>query len=185
MKRTINFLLLLCLTFCLSACGVPQEDYDALTKENSSLQEQVESLQAELELLSKRNQTLEKRIEKLQSESFEPEESVASESSNAIENYKQEKEASANAPRDTEVVAYAETVLTDFYPDSKFPFDAINEYEIVKTNLRYKIEGTFKENKKSSYEDFCMIIEFLDNQYETYDLVSLQVGKETVYKLQN
>lgn len=46
MKRAF-FLLLCCLVLSLSACGVPQTDYDALVEENSSLQAQVESLKSE------------------------------------------------------------------------------------------------------------------------------------------
>lgn len=50
MKRTFC-LLLCCLVFLLSACGVSQTDYDALVEENSSLQTQVISLQSEVETL--------------------------------------------------------------------------------------------------------------------------------------
>lgn len=181
MKRTF-FALLLCLVFALSACGVPQEDYDDLVEANASLITQVKSLET-------RNQNLEKLVEELKteianssSEVSETEETATTDTSNALEEYKKQQEATANEPDDIEIVSYAQTVIKDFYPDSKFPFGATKEYKVVKTNLKYKIEGTFKENKNASYEDFCMIIEFLDDKYETYDLISLQVGKIDIYK---
>lgn len=172
MKRTFC-LLLCCLVFSLSACGVSQTDYDALVEENASLQAQVESLQS-------RNQNLEKRIEELKTE-----ETTSTDVSNDLEEYKKQKEDAANEPRNSEIVAYAQTVIKDFYPDSKFPLDSTSEYEVVKTALRYKIEGTFKENKNASYEEFCMIIEFSDDKYETYDLISLQIGKTTIFEQNN
>lgn len=184
MKRTFC-LLLCCLVFLLSACGVSQTDYDALVEENSSLQAQVESLQT-------RNQNLEKLVEELRTElsntsneTSESELTTPTDNSNDFEEYKDEKEASANEPTNVEIVSYAQTVIKDYYPDSKFPFGATSEYKVVKTGLRYKIEGTFKENENVSYEDFYMIIEFLDDKYETYDLISLQIGKITVYEQNN
>lgn len=57
MKRT--FYLLLCfLLLSLSACGISQEDYDALVEENSSLQTQVELLQSDIDSLSSKNESL-------------------------------------------------------------------------------------------------------------------------------
>ena len=150
-----------------------------MVEENASLQVQVESLQT-------RNKNLEKRIEKLENEvTNSSNEDPEIDTSNAFEEFKEQKEAASEEPTDVEIFTYAQTVIEDFYPDSKFPSDSMREYKFVKTNLRYKIEGTFKENKNASYEDFCMIIEFLDDKYETYDLISLQIGKTTIYKHSN
>ena len=52
MKRKICLLLVFCLILSLSACGVPQEDYDAMLEENKALQAQVEELKTEVELLT-------------------------------------------------------------------------------------------------------------------------------------
>lgn len=184
MKRTF-FLLLCCLVLSLSACGVSQTDYDALVEENSSLQAQVESLQS-------RNQNLEKRIKELETEvanssdeALGIDEPASSDTGNDFEEYKKQKESAANEPDNIELVSYAQTVIEEFYPDSKFPLNSTREYKVVKTALRYKIEGTFKETKDASYEDFCMIIEFVDDKYETYDLISLQIGKTTIFEQSN
>lgn len=71
MKRTITFLLVLCLTFSLSACGVSTEDYEALATENAALQEPVESLEAEVETLSSENESLSAKIQTLMDEKTE------------------------------------------------------------------------------------------------------------------
>ena len=70
MKRTL-FLLLLCLTFSLSACGVSQEDYDAVVEENSSLQSEVELLKSEVATLSSEKETLESEVESISAQAKE------------------------------------------------------------------------------------------------------------------
>lgn len=57
MKRTFC-LLLCCLVFLLSACGVPQLDYFDLLEENASLSEENASLQAEVESLKSENKSI-------------------------------------------------------------------------------------------------------------------------------
>lgn len=179
MRRTFFCCMLLCLTLLFSACGVSQTDYDALVEENSSLQEQVESLEA-------LTRNLGKQIKELEAEaaiaSGEATTETTTETTTEATTKATTKTDFANEPTNIEIVAYAQTVIKDFYPDCKFPFASTREFNVVKTGLRYKIEGTFKENKNASYEDFWMIIEFLDNKFEIYDLISLQVGKTMVYK---
>lgn len=74
-------------------------------------------------------------------------------------------------PDEIELMSYAQMVLEDnlYKPDySSYKGD----YEFVGTGLRYKIEG------KVNGEKFWMIIEFADETYEEYDLISLQVGNK-------
>lgn len=37
-------------------------------------------------------------------------------------------------------------------------------------------------SKDSAAEPFYMIIQFIDEQYDTYDLISLQIGDEKIYE---
>jgi hypothetical protein len=77
-------------------------------------------------------------------------------------------------PDDIELMSYAQTVLEDnlYKPDySSYKGD----YEFIGTGLRRKIEG------KVNGEKFWMIIEFTDDTYEDYDLISLQIGNNKIY----
>lgn len=77
-------------------------------------------------------------------------------------------------PDEIELMTYAQMVLEDnlYKPDySSYKGD----YEFIKTGLRYKIEG------KVNGEKFWMIIEFVDETYEEYDLISLQIGNNKIY----
>lgn len=77
-------------------------------------------------------------------------------------------------PDEVELMSYAQIVLEDnlYNPDySSYKGD----YEFVGTGLRRKIEG------KVNGEKFWMIIEFTDETYEEYDLISLQVGNDKIY----
>ena len=47
MKKLL--LILLCLPFLFSSCGIPQEDYDKLKQENSKLNEENKKLTSELD----------------------------------------------------------------------------------------------------------------------------------------
>lgn len=67
MKRTIC-LLLCCLAFSLTACGVSQADYDTLVEENSSLKTQVEELETKVDSLSSEKDTLESQVDSLSTE---------------------------------------------------------------------------------------------------------------------
>lgn len=83
-------------------------------------------------------------------------------------------------PADTELSAYAQTVLKDFYPNAKFSIRN-SDYNFIRTDLRYKIEGYFQESKDASDEQFALIIQFTDDSYTVYDLLYLQVGKDTIF----
>lgn len=68
MKR-ILYLLLCCLIVSLSACGISQDEYDALIAENKNLQEQIETLiakdedlQRKIDILTAENENLQQKI---------------------------------------------------------------------------------------------------------------------------
>lgn len=85
----------------------------------------------------------------------------------------------ATTPTDMELMSYAQLVLDDNLNNPKYS-RSTSDYKFIQTNLRYKIEGTVTVNSTSN--KFYMIIEFTDETYKNYDLISLQVGNETIYK---
>lgn len=90
-----------------------------------------------------------------------------------------ENENKANPPTDMELMSYAQLVLDDKLNKPKYS-RSTSDYKFIQTNLRYKIEGNVEVNSISN--KFYMIIEFTDETYKNYDLISLQVGNETIYK---
>ena len=78
-------------------------------------------------------------------------------------------------PSELDLMSYAQTVLDDNMNNPKYSRNQ-SDYKFVGTDLRYKIEG------KVNGENFWMIIQFVDNNYKEYDLISLQVGNKTIYK---
>jgi hypothetical protein len=81
-------------------------------------------------------------------------------------------------PDDIELMTYAQTVLDDNLNNIKYSRNT-SDYTFINTNLRYKIEGKVTVN--SLNEKFFMIIEFDDESYKSYTLISLQVGDERIY----
>ena len=82
-------------------------------------------------------------------------------------------------PDEIELMSYAQTVLDDnlnnpIYSSYK------KDYTFINTNLRYKIEGNVTTNNITN--KFYMIIEFVDDSYKVYDLISLQVGNNMIYQ---
>lgn len=74
-------------------------------------------------------------------------------------------------PDEIELMTYAQMVLEDnLYKPTYSSYKG--DYEFIGTGLRYKIEG------KVNGEKFWMVIEFVDETYEEYDLLSLQVGNK-------
>lgn len=90
-----------------------------------------------------------------------------------------ENENKTNTPTDMELMSYAQLVLDDNLNNPKYS-RSTSDYKFIQTNLRYKIEGNVEINSISN--KFYMIIEFTDETYKNYDLISLQVGNETIYK---
>ena len=90
-----------------------------------------------------------------------------------------ENNTNTNTPTDMELMSYARLVLDDNLNKPKYS-RSTSDYKFVQTNLRYKIEGNVEVNSTSN--KFYMIIEFTDETYKNYDLISLQVGNETIYK---
>lgn len=91
----------------------------------------------------------------------------------------EENENKTNTPTDMELMSYAQLVLDDNLNNPKYS-RSTSDYKFIQTNLRYKIEGTVEVNSTSN--KFYMIIEFTDETYKNYDLISLQVGNDTIYK---
>lgn len=86
-----------------------------------------------------------------------------------------------DSPDEISLMSYAQTVLENFYPNCKYSRNK-NDYNFVNTDLRFKIEGEVSVNATSASEDFYMIIQFLDENFETYDLISLQIGNDIVFE---
>lgn len=86
-----------------------------------------------------------------------------------------------SAPNEIELMSYAQTVIKDYYPSPKFPAYK-DEYNFVSTGLRSKIEGKVSIDGVSEYQRFWIIIEFTDETYTEYNLVSLQIGDDVLYK---
>lgn len=84
-----------------------------------------------------------------------------------------------NIPSDIELMSYAQLVLEDNLNNPTYS-RSTSDYTFISTGLRCKIEGNVTINSISN--KFYMIIEFIDNTYKEYDLISLQVGNETIYK---
>lgn len=63
MRRIISVSMILYLAFSLSACGVSQNDYDALAEENAFLQEQLESMEAEVKSLQVKYDSEKERLQ--------------------------------------------------------------------------------------------------------------------------
>lgn len=78
-------------------------------------------------------------------------------------------------PDDIELMTYSQTVIDDYYPSAEYSKNKA-DYKFVQTNLQYKIEGQISTDGVSENQDFYMIIEFTDDTFSEYDLVSFQVG---------
>ncbi len=85
----------------------------------------------------------------------------------------------SSVPTDIELMSYTQTVLEDNLNNPSYSSNT-SDYKFVNTLLRYKIEGSVTEN--SVTDKFYMIIEFVDDTYKEYDLISLQVGNNIIYQ---
>lgn len=151
------------------------------------LRSDIATLESEKEALIEKNQELENEIKTLKDKTkSEKEDEVGSstESSSgknaSSKNDKKDKEAS-DVPTKIELISYAQVALKDFYPSPKFPAGK-DSYNCPGTGLRYKIEGQISVDGKSAYQNFYVIIEFVDDTYTEYNLVLAQVDKEVLYK---
>ena len=75
-------------------------------------------------------------------------------------------------PSNIELMSYAQTVLDDKMNSPRYSSDVKN-YKFIETGLRYKIEGTVNDEK------FFLILEFKNDKYKEYNVISLQVGNKT------
>lgn len=83
------------------------------------------------------------------------------------------KSTSNKKPDNIELMSYAQTVLEDNLSNPKYS-SYKGDYVFITTGLKYKIEG------KVNNENFWMVIEFVDDKYKEYDLISLQVGNKKI-----
>lgn len=86
---------------------------------------------------------------------------------------------SSQKPSNIELMSYAQTVLDRNLDNPKYSRNE-NDYTFVNTFLRYKIGGKVTVNSKE--EKFYLIIQFTDNTYTEYDVVSLQIGNNKIIK---
>lgn len=91
-----------------------------------------------------------------------------------------EKTVASKEPDEIALMCYAQVVLKDFFPGCEYAQD-LDDYQSVGTGLRYKIEGDVAISENYKMERFYMIIQFTDEEYDTYDLISLQVGDDKIY----
>lgn len=75
-----------------------------------------------------------------------------------------------NGPSDLELMSYAQTGLEDFYLNCEYSRNT-RDYTFTNTDLKYEIEGEVSVSKNASKEKFFMIIKFVDENYEQYDLI--------------
>lgn len=170
MKKIISMSFLFFIGFFLMACSNEKSEKASLSKS---------VIKSELEVSSKSSDITDTAVDNEISNSIlEDESDEFEESSSDIE--LDSTDSSVEKPSDLEIMTYAQTVLDDFYKNCKYSRNK-RDYNIIGTGLRYKIEGEVALNSSSNYEKFYMIILFTDNTYKKYDLISLQIGKETVY----
>jgi len=67
------------------------------------------------------------------------------------------------------VVTYSQTAIKDYVKDPSFPWD-MDDYNVVRTNDRYKIEGTVNGIR------YWCIMNWDYQKDEYFDVVSLQIG---------
>ena len=151
------------------------------------LRSDIATLESEKEALIEENKELKNEIETLKEKAKSEEEvevnSSTKSNSNKNASSKNDKKdkVPSNAPSKIDLISYAQVVLEDFYPSPKFPAGK-DSYNCPGTGLRYKIEGQISVDGKSAYQNFYVIIEFVNDTYTEYDLVLAQVGKEVLYK---
>ena len=92
-----------------------------------------------------------------------------------------DKEPDSKIPTDQELVSYAQVVVNDYFDNPSYP-SLTEDYIIVPpsdTNLRSKIKGDVVIN--SNKETFQIIIEFVDSNFEQYDLKYFSLGNDVIY----
>lgn len=179
MKKFMMYLLLVVSMFVLSACGTSQSKNNNLSSENvSTRSDETQSLSNPDEQTSSQSTSSVKEIESTEkSEISQTDDNNSAQSSKPISS-------SQNEPDEIELMTYSQTVLKDYFENCKYSRNKA-DYKFVKTNLRYKIEGTVSTTENSQAENFYMIIEFTNENYDTYDLLSLQIGDNLVYESSN
>ena len=133
MKHITSFLIPSILIFSLTACGVSQEEHNALLNENSSLKTELESLSSEKESLSSEKESLSSQIESLSSEK----ESLSSQIQSLLD-YKENQVLSTM--NDSYIKAWATTAFGDnslcfFNDNSHFQCIAEKTYSISEEGI--------------------------------------------------
>ena len=168
MRKRIFILLLSLVSFLVSSCGTSSEKYEPTQTEQSTLSDKSETPEND-------NGKLSQEPDSLDSTKTNEQNPEKSSDESKTEFYSTVKE-----PDEIELMTYAQTVLDDFFPECKYSRRK-DEYTFIKTDLRYKIEGNVSIASSDSNEKFYMIINFTNNDFEYYDLISLQIGDETIY----
>lgn len=167
MKRNIISLSLICMMISLTACGNNDNEnainessvVSSTTLSENNTEQPITKKEDYTENTKKNSQTIEKNNEA----------------------------ANNNVSRgltNLELMSYAQTVLEDFYPKCEYSRNS-RDYTFVNTDLKYKIEGNVSISKNSSEQKFCMLLKFIDEKYEQYDLILLQVGNDVIYEASN
>lgn len=167
MRKKFLILFLILIIFSISSCGTTSEEYNPpQTERNISNDESGTSENGNEKLPQKTNSL----------DSTKTDEQIPEKSSNKPET---EFYSTAKEPDEIELMTYAQTVLDDYFPECKYSRRK-DEYTFIKTDLRYKIEGNVSIDDFS--EKFYMIIKFTNDDFEFYDLISLQIGDEIIYE---
>lgn len=170
-KKLIYFLLIISIAISSTACNSKKT-----APEN--VNEQTESSQSEDPEKETAKETDTAKLPENQPSKEQPDSSSDSDKqSTSTENII----VSRGGPDDIELMSYAQTVLENNISGCVYSRNT-DDYNFVKTNLRYKIEGEVSKTKEELPENFYMIIEFTDDSYEIYDLISLEIGGEVYYK---
>ena len=147
MKRTF-FLMVLCFALSLAGCGgVSQSEYDALVEENSSLQAQVEELQAEVEPETEADSEIdsfEAHLKELQAEA----EKIAAESF----------EITSGDFYDSVIEIYPHISLTDMGEDVSISISLNHENELDDSTMFFSVINKILETSK--LEDYYSGVTF-------------------------
>lgn len=185
MKKKVLVLSTFLLLFTFVACSTSPNRHDTVQDTYDTLQTEDQSFELTNDNLKPENKELNEELEHASSDSNSVTDKVIMASDETTENISNESNSSyndmSNGPSELELMSYAQTVLDNNLPGCRYSHNK-TEYTFVKTNLRYKIEGELFRSKDASSEKFYMIIEFIDENYEIYDLISLQVGDEIIYE---
>lgn len=161
MKRIMTFLVALCLTFSLSACGVSQSDYDALKEENASLKDQVESLQSEVESPSDQNDS-----DKTNSANMDFEEFFAEANKEAEKLASESKEITSGEFYDSVCEVYPDISIIELESDVSISIFIKHENEFDDSTMFFNaVDDIIKTSKIENYYSGVIFMMFVDDSF--------------------